>query len=482
MQRILRMPRLATNYVILSGGEFISKVLAAVALAYLARVLGPESYGSLEFAIAIYFIVHLFVDSGLSYIGARELAKDKGQQSKLFVNITLARSVLALTAFVFLALLAMFINQPQEVKTLILLYGLVMFVLPWLTQWVFQGRDMMQYVALASLTRWSVFAGLVFLLVHEPQQIWLVPIIEGAAQLSVAVILMAAIIHIFGFPRYKARLLDAFALYRKAIPIGASELVWAIKMYFATILLGFVIGGVELGWFTAAHRIVVALHAFVWLYFYNMLPSISRSSQQPVSVFLRLMKISLQIAAWGGIFIAIYGVLFAEFGITLIFGEQYRGASRIFAVLIWVIPLALMSGHFRYTLIGYDKQKYEFYSAVIGAVVNVMLNLVLVGRYGLLGAAVSLVISEAVIWLTAYLYVKRLIVPIPVFVYIWKPVIAGILLSAALYFLMQVDVIHIFLAGAIGLAIYLILMAVLQPDLITNMRLIYQREGGEMDS
>jgi len=479
MQRILRMPRLATNYVILSGGEFISKVLAAVALAYLARVLGPESYGSLEFAIAIYFVVHLFVDSGLSYIGARELAKDKDKLPRLFVNITLGRSILALIAFVFLALLAMFIHLPREVKTLIFLYGLVMLILPWLTQWIFQGRDMMQYFALASLTRWSVFTGLVFLLVHSSQQIWLVPFIEGAAQLSVAVILMAAIIHLFGFPRYKARILDAFALYRKAIPIGASELVWAIKMYFATILLGFVIGGVELGWFTAAHRIVVALHAFVWLYFYNMLPSISRTSQQPVDALLRLMKISLQIAAWGGIIIAIFGVLFAEFGITLIFGADYAGASRIFAVLIWLIPLALMSGHFRYTLIGYDKQKYEFYSAVIGVVVNVMLNLLLIGRYGLLGAAVSLVISEAVIWLAAYLYVKRLIVPTPVLVNVWKPLIAGIILSASIYFLMQVNILF---AGAIGLVIYLILMAVLQPDLFTNIRLIFWRGGGELDS
>ena len=267
MQRFLRMPRLATNYVILSGGEFISKVLAAVALAYLARVLGPKSYGYLEFAIAIYFIVHLFVDSGLSYIGAREIAKDKSQLPRLFVNITLARSILAVTAFLFLALLAAFINQPQEVKTLIFLYGLVMLVLPWLTQYVFQGRDMMQYVALASLTRWSVFAGLVFLLVHAPRQIWLVPVIEGAAQLSVGVILLAAIAHLFGLPRYRARLKEAFALYRKALPIGASELVWAVKIYFATILLGFVIGGEELGWFAAAHRIVIALHAFVWLYF-----------------------------------------------------------------------------------------------------------------------------------------------------------------------------------------------------------------------
>ena len=51
----VRAPRLAANYVILSAGEFIAKVFGAVAFAYLARVLGPQRYGYLEFAIAIIF-------------------------------------------------------------------------------------------------------------------------------------------------------------------------------------------------------------------------------------------------------------------------------------------------------------------------------------------------------------------------------------------------------------------------------------------
>lgn len=478
MERFFKFPKLAANYVILSGAEFISKLLAAVALAFLARVLGPASYGSLEFAIAIYFISYLFVDSGLSYIGAREMAKDEHLLPGLFVHITLARTILAVVAFALLAAMSAVINQPREVKTLILLYGLVLFILPWLTRWVFQGRDMMQYVALASLTRWSVFAGLVFLLVHRPEQVWLVPVIEGAAQISVVVILLAILIHFFGFPKKRISLSQSISLYRKAVPIGASEVVWAIKMYFATILLGFVIGGAELGWFTAAHRIVIALHAFVWLYFYNMLPSISRASQQAVGVLLKLMKVSIQVTAWAGIFLAVYGVLFAELGIRIIFGPSYQGAVRIFSVLIWVIPLALMSGHFRYTLIGYDQQKYEFFSAAIGASVNILLNLILVRQFGLFGAAISLVISEAVIWLAAYVFVNRTVTRIPVIVYIWKPFLGGIILSGALYFMRQLNV---FVAGAIGLGIYIVIIVLVQPDLFTNLGMVFQRGEREIN-
>lgn len=472
MERIVQIPRLAANYLILSGAEFVSKIIAAIALAYLARVFGPQSYGYLEFAIAIYFIAALMVDCGLSYVGARELAKDNTQLPELFVHITFARTVLAVLVFILLALIAAFINQPSHVKTMILIYGLVMFVLPWLIQWVFQGHDLMKYVGIASVTRWSVFTAAVFCLVKMPDQTWIVPVIEGAALICTAIFLLISLYRLFGFPRYKLKPRYAFILFKKAVPIGASEMVWAVKIYFATILLGFVIGGTALGWFTAAHRIVVALHAFVWLYFYNLLPSIARTTKHPVDVLQNLMKVSLTITAWAGIFIGIYGAVFSEIGITLIFGPQYKGSTEIFQVLIWLIPLALMSGHFRYTLIGYDLQKYEFYCALIGAGINVLLNLMMVPRFGIIGSALALVLSELVIWISAYGFVGRRITIIPVFSRIWRPLIGGGLLVIMFYYM---RLINLLIAGIFGLIFYTAIFILIEPEARRNIKILINR-------
>ena len=46
--------------------------------------------------------------------------------------------------------------------------------------------------------------------------------------------------------------------------------------YFCTVLLGFTSPGRTLGWFGASHRTLMALHSFVSIYLYNLLPSISR--------------------------------------------------------------------------------------------------------------------------------------------------------------------------------------------------------------
>jgi O-antigen/teichoic acid export membrane protein len=211
----------------------------------------------------------------------------------------------------------------------------------------------------------------------------------------------------------------------------------------------------------------------VWLYFYNMLPSIARTSQKPIIALQKLMGVSIQITAWAGLLIGIYGVAYAEVGITFIFGAQFQEAGRVFQVLVWLIPLALMSGHFRYTLIGYNRQKLEFYSALVGAAVTVILNLILVPRLGMMGAAWALVLSEVVIWMVAYYFVRRTIAVIPVFRNIWRPMIAGIALTAALYFLMQVN---IWLAGVVGLVFYSLLFVFAQPNLFNSLRTIYSRD------
>ena len=63
---------------------------------------------------------------------------------------------------------------------------------------------------------------------------------------------------------------------KEASPIGLTELAWAFMWYFCTVLLGLIFSDATLGWFGASPRALMALHSFVWLYFFNVLPSISR--------------------------------------------------------------------------------------------------------------------------------------------------------------------------------------------------------------
>jgi len=468
----IRRPRLAANFAVLSGGELMSKIFALVAFAYLARVLGPDNFGHLEFTLAIIFFFTLLVDCGMGPYGAREIAKDKGAVTRFTAHIILMRGLLALGAFGLLAIIATVIDKPWPVKQLILLYGLTLFALPGLLPWIFQGRDLMQYVAVASIIRWSLFAAGVFLFIRWPGQIWIVPLIEGTAIGCVVVFYLSVFVNRFGSLRQRIDLPFALSTFRQALPIGGSELVWALKMYFATILLGILAVGSEVGWFGAAHRIVISLHTFVWLYFFNLLPSIARCSQGPLEALRRLMQTSIQITAWSAIFLGIVGTAFADPIITLVYGSQYQESVMAFQVLIWLIPLAMMSGHYRFSLIAYDRQGWEFLSAACGAGLNVVLNLLLIPTYGLLGAAWALVASEVLIWILAYHFVRSTITQIPIWPHVWRPLVGGTALAGALYLLPPIN---IWIAGSSAVLVYGLVLSIIQPKLLADARSLLVR-------
>ncbi|MCI0591208.1 MAG: flippase [Gammaproteobacteria bacterium] len=448
----------------------ISKLCAFAAFAYLARVLGPGDFGQLEFALAITFFFTLLVDCGLSGYGAREIAKDGDAVTRFTVHIILIRCLLAVVAFTLLAIGIAIIDKPWAVKKLILLYGVTLFALPGLLPFVFQGRDLMHYVALASVIRWSLFAVGVLLLVQGPSDTWIVALIEIAALGCVVVFYVGVFWHYFGSLHQRIDYRFTRSIFHQALPIGASELLWALKIYFATVLLGLLGGGPEVGWFGAAHRIVISLHTFVWLYFFNLLPSIARCTQGPMKGMHRLMQTSLQVTAWLAVFLGIVGTAFAEPIITLIYGSQYNEAVAVFGALIWLIPLALMSGHFRYALIGYNKQGLEFLSSAYGACANILLNLLLIPSAGLVGAAWALLISEVVIWGFAYCFVRRTITHVPICLPVIHPLVGGAIAAGVLYLLPPVN---IWVAGSSAVAVYCFFVAATQPKVFAHVRSMF---------
>src|SRR5262249_30031109 len=82
---------------------------------------------------------------------------------------------------------------------------------------------------------------------------------------------------------------------RAARALGLAPNSWAALTYLPTVLLARLATGEQVGWFTASHRMVMGLHTFVWLYFFNLLPSIARCVQQPKSNLRFLLSGSLRL-------------------------------------------------------------------------------------------------------------------------------------------------------------------------------------------
>jgi O-antigen/teichoic acid export membrane protein len=200
---------------------------------------------------------------------------------------------------------------------------------------------------------------------------------------------------------------------KAALPIGTSELTWASLWYLATVLLGLIAAGGAVGVFGAAHRVTMAVHTFVWLYFFNLLPSITRCVALPKSRYLDLMDGSITVSVWVGLLIALGATFLAGPGMALIFGPAFESSGGALAILIWIIPVALLSGHYRFTLLAYSHQKWLMICSGLAAMFSAGLCVVLIPRFGPQGAASALLAALTFELLLTRYAVHRIIHSIP---------------------------------------------------------------------
>ena len=420
--------KLATNLLFLMAGEFTAKLLTFASFSYLARTLGPRDYGFIEFTLALMVFFTLPVDLGLGSYGAREIARNPDRAPQLLHEITGLRLFLSVCSMAALGVLILFLHQSHKLKELLMLYGLSLLGAPFLLQWLFQGHDQMRWVALTSIVRQLGFAGLVFLIFRRGTPLLYIGVIE-CASVAASALFCAYVTRLelrFAWPWPDLKVSRLMGHLKESSPIGLTELAWGFMWYFSTVLLGLVFSDATLGWWGASHRALMALHTFVWLYFFNLLPSISRCALRSKQELLELMDESVRFTAWMGLLAGSLLMATAPDLLALLYGPNFREAARSFSVLVWMLPVAMLSGHHRYILIAYKQQGRLLVCTSVSAASAVILGLILVPRYDGPGAAWALLIANTINLALVYLSVKRLIVEVPVL-----PQLAGPLAALA---------------------------------------------------
>jgi len=445
--------RLAINFLFLTAGEFTAKLLTFASFTYLARVLGPLPYGSVEFTLAVMVFFTLPADLGLASYGAREVARHPDRAPRLLHEITGLRVALTLCSMLALGIFILVIHKSIELKILLALYGVSLMAGPFLLQWFFQAHDQMHWVGIASIVRQAGFAGLVFLTCRRGSPLSYIGFIECASVVGVAGFCLYVARHKMGFawPWPDLHVIRLLGHIREAAPIGLNELAWAFMLYFGTVLLGFILPDRSLGWFGASHRALMALHTFVYLYFFNLLPSISRCAALPHKYLLELMDRSIRFGAWASLFGAALLTALAPQLLTLMYGPPFRPASHSFSILAWMLPVAMLSGHHRYILIAYNHQTTLLRCTAISAVAAVLLGFTLVPFYGGPGAAWALLIALLINFALVYVSVRQLVVKVPVHRQLYAP-LSALAVSVILYLVLARWNVGVALAG--GSAVY----------------------------
>ncbi|MFB3903300.1 MAG: oligosaccharide flippase family protein [Acidobacteriota bacterium] len=390
------------NLATLGLGEAICRVATLVAFVHLARTLTPGGYGQVELTLAILLILTLVVDQGLGTFGTREVAREPRlarPYTRHIILLQLAAAVVVVGGTVLVCLVS---QLDRTLKLLLIGYSVSLLGFPFHLQWLFQGLRQMRRVAAPQVLRWGLFTALVFVLVRQPNDILIIPFSE-----IVAVAAGAALFLLFlwklkarrpggrGQPSV-ARQLSVAGLMKESLPIGGSNLLWAMRMYLPTVLVGVMATQAVVGYFGTAHRVLMAFQTFVNVYFMNFLPLVADKMHRSPGQVVGLIRRSVILTGTVGLLAAIVVTVSSPFLVGLVFGEVYARSQSpvLLSIVVWVIPAFVLRHHARSILIAMGRQRVELTCSLAGLVGLISAGTALTARYGAAGTAWTMIGSE----------------------------------------------------------------------------------------
>ncbi|MDA0207694.1 MAG: oligosaccharide flippase family protein [Acidobacteria bacterium] len=448
--------RVARNFLLLSAGELAAKVCTFWAYTSLGRGLGPARYGDIEFAISSTLFFALFVQFGLGAYGARELAKAPDKANELIAEMCQLRLWTGAAAFGAMALLALLVDKGTDSRLLLLAYGVTLLEVPGLLIWYFQGREQMANAAWTSLVRHVVFAGLALTVMDASRPLWIVGIFEIIA-LGCTVVVGALLAGRLPLPRWNPA--GTLSRLRASAGIGLAELAWAGLWFLPVVVYGFQRSDASVGWLGSAHRATLAIHTFVWWYFFNLLPVVSRCAPDGVEELTALLGRSMRLTLWGGFFTAVCMTALARPLVGLAYGDAFGPAGPLLALLIWTIPLSVVSGHYRNVLIGFDRQRALLFCTGLSALASAVTTAYLASSYGAQGAVMGLLIGNAVLAASTAWAVNRSVMPVGSWTVAWAPTASAAVACAVLWFVRENNP---YVAGAAAATVFAALFAAVE--------------------
>lgn len=395
-----------SSFAHLAAGETAASVLRFLALVWVARRLGPASFGTVGAGMAVATYVAVFAHSGLQITATRDLAAAPHRAPLLLAETVTARLLLAALAYVGVLVVLAALPLEGDVGLAFSVFALSVFTLGADVRWSFVGIQRTKGVAVATaVSALAYFAGVV-LLVRDAGDIVLVAGVQVGSEAVTTAILLVTSRRRFGVWRLGAPRSRLWSAWRQSLPITVMQGTRTVLMSVGVVLAAVLTTPVGAGQYAAAHRLVVVGVLYLGLYYNTFLPSLMRSSSGEQGEQGEVVRTALRRTWLLGPPAAAVGALAAPVAVPMALGPRYAGAVALVQVMVWGLVLLAFAGVYTSVLLAVHQQKRLAMVMAAALVVNVSVNGMLLPTVGAIGAAVAMVAAEATVLALSFLAAK----------------------------------------------------------------------------
>ncbi len=427
--------RVAKNTAILILLRVGVPLLSVLLMLVLARKLGTEGIGRYVLAYSLLELFNTIGPLGLYAVITREGSRNRPELEKMLANAMTMGSLVSVVLILVMVVTSKILGYDEQTQHVLLILSLA--ILPCTMGHFLEGASVaiekMNFIAYSTLLEYAIKVGFGVALLFSGYGLEAVMIVAVVGRFAAAALnalyLRSENIRVrFGFDREMIwkllKLCPAFLF----IGIFAT-LYWRIDI----LMLSRMRPMEDVGLYGAAYRLfnfALLVPASLALALY---PQMTRLFRHDPERLVKLGRIALRYLFALTLPIAVALTFIGKDALTLLFGVDFQPASITVAVLAWALVPYGVARYNGYLLFAADRQNVDLVINIIMSLLNIVMNLMLIPRYGYLGAAIATLVSISIYSVVQGVYIRNQlpsVIPklsIPVSVIIGSAVLAIIL-------------------------------------------------------
>jgi len=390
--------------------QIIASICGFIWTILMARYLGVSNYGIFGFATSFTAILAMTVDFGISNHIVRHIATDYDSAPKYIGNAIPLKSIFSIVT-ILLALITLILMKANElVITVTLLFTIEIIFKSFIgfLNGTFQAYEEGKYQGIGNTILHILL--LIFILLTIFTDLGLI----GIAFSYIIANLIALIYEYYVLnqhiikPKFEFDMDFCKKITILAIPFAISSLLYNIYYSIDVVMLTHIVGSYPTGIYNATYKLISVLTLFYSVYTAVIFPVMSKFFKNDEKMLLISFEKSIKYLMLVIIPLALATVLYSTDIIQLIYGHKYDAASSVLSILIWTVCLLFISGAANTLLNASHKEVTVTKIYAIAAVFNIVLNFFMIPYLSYDGAAITTVLSDALIVIIQCYVIYRL--------------------------------------------------------------------------
>ena len=402
-----------TNFIMNCALTLSSVVFPLISFPYVSRVLSPSGIGRVSFATSVISYFMMFAQMGIPTYGIRTCSKVRDNKRKLNTTV---REILTINLILCVCVYAVFyillftVPRFNEDKILLIIVSLSIGFNALGVEWLYRALEEHSYISIRSIVFKFIALVLMLVLIRNSDDY----LIYGALTIFAAV--GSNVLNFINLRKHvDFKDCDQLNIFQHFKPISVffgMSIAATIYSNMDTVMLGFMKTNDDVGFYNAAVKIKNVLVSVVTSLGAVLLPRASYYYENKLETeFFKITKKALNFVFISAGSLTVFFMMFSKESILALSGAQFESAIP---AMVLIMPTLLLIGISNIIglqmLVPMGKERLVLYSEIAGAVVNVIINTLLIPRMSSSGAAIGTVAAELVVVIVQVYYLKDIII------------------------------------------------------------------------